>query len=339
MRTVKQLVYTLLLCLLCYCITGLQELNSGRECKNDGECVLNAYCHEGKLCLCRDGFIAIVTSKKNFTCVNEVGNIGDVCEYDVQCAKALGTHAECKGATTQPERTTGRCQCTQDAHYEDGICYKNARIGEACQVNDNCVILTPNLVAYCDQSRCVCPPYFHANDNGTDCLPSSDLGGPCNSDDDCITMNAQCKDMCTCKMGYVANVAKTDCLIAADKLHAPCDEDKQCTEFLPKTTCDPIRKRCNCTVGWHEVNGACFLSSRLHEPCSRKEQCLIDSRNITRVECYEGFCICVDQYEMVNRTDCIDTQRTLPDTSGTSMIWRINTALLCTIALLFALKY
>lgn len=56
---------------LCY----INVQDSGRECKNDGECVLNAYCHEGKLCLCRDGFIAIVTSKKNFTCVNGIFSV------------------------------------------------------------------------------------------------------------------------------------------------------------------------------------------------------------------------------------------------------------------------
>uniref|UniRef100_A0A023F6R2 Putative platelet endothelial aggregation receptor 1 n=1 Tax=Triatoma infestans TaxID=30076 RepID=A0A023F6R2_TRIIF len=337
MRSPTILLYSILLCVTYFGTAVFQQLNSGRECKNDGDCVMNAYCFEGKMCLCRNGFVAINTSKKTFICVNEASNVGDVCQYDIQCGKALGIHSECKKNIGEADKA-GRCQCKQDSHYQDGICYPNSRIGEACQVNDNCVILTPNLAAYCDHSRCVCPPYYHPDDYGTDCLPSSDLGGPCITDDDCITMNSRCRNVCECNMGYIVNEKRTDCLKAADKLHDPCDEDKQCSEFLPRSTCDPIRKRCNCSLGLHEVNGACFQSARLHEPCTQKEECLIDSRDLSRIECNGGFCICAEHYEMVNRSDCIDPRRTFPGTpTGVGVMRQINTSLMMVITAIAAL--
>lgn len=336
MRSSTILLYSIFLCVTYFGTAVFQQLKSGRECKSNDDCVMNAYCLDGKLCICKDGFVAINTSKKTFICVNEASSIGDVCQYDIQCGKALGIHSECKKNISQPDKA-GRCHCLPDSHYQDGICYKNSRIGEACQVNDNCVILTRNLTAYCDQSRCVCPPYYHSNDFGTDCLPSSDLDGPCTTDDDCITMNSRCKNVCECNIGYVINEKRKDCLKAADNLHEPCEEDKQCTEFLTGTTCDPISQRCNCSLGLHEVNGACFQSARLHQPCAHKEECLIDSRDLSRVECNGGFCICAKYYEMVNRSDCIDTRRTFPNITGVGVIWQINTSLMMVITTIVAL--
>lgn len=54
----------------------------------------------------------------------EASYIDDYCEKDIQCQAAFGTHSQCK--TLDPKNLVGKCDCSDDAHFIDRLCYKSA---------------------------------------------------------------------------------------------------------------------------------------------------------------------------------------------------------------------
>nr|BAN20174.1 conserved hypothetical protein [Riptortus pedestris] len=274
------------------------------KCSKDEDCSFNAYCHFGR-CTCKDGFLQYKETKKSpIQCFKEASHIEDYCEKDIQCQAALGKHSFCKFETTQ--NTVGKCNCHENAHYALNQCYKTAYIGGVCDVSDNCVIKSKNLKAFCEYSHCICPPMHHPTDDGTDCFPISELGGPCISNVGCSTLQAVCKEgTCQCKREYIPNFDNQTCLQVAKRLGDPCDEDGQCLEAHRFAICSNSSRVCECEEGAHVFDETCWRTAKLLEKCGNTFECRSDPHRGFGIECRNGTCLCKEGYQMEDRKDCV----------------------------------
>lgn len=54
----------------------------------------------------------------------EASFIGDHCKKDIQCKTTFGLHSECYHSDSNNQ--LGSCQCTKEAHYKNGMCFKTS---------------------------------------------------------------------------------------------------------------------------------------------------------------------------------------------------------------------
>lgn len=254
----------------------------GKVCKYDSDCIANAYCKEQKYCQCKDEFIIYVNGT-SLSCLEEASRLEDDCEADIQCTKPFGNHAEC----VTRAGGFGTCSCKVGAHFKDGRCYETSLIGEKCKVSNNCY-LASGQPAYCDRSVCACPNKYHPNQDGTDCIKTVHLDEPCESDQECVTENSRCGEVCRCKVNYIQSRNKDKCLKAADKLGERCEENEQCTAFLTTAMCG-ADGLCACFPGYHHIppDSRCFRDVGLGDTCEETAECVV-----TSAVCSSGRCQC-----------------------------------------------
>lgn len=259
-----------------------EERYKSITCTYDSDCTANAYC-DTQSCQCKPGFVSFYTEQNTILCLKEASSPGDACEEDVQCTKPFGNHAEC----IIRKSGDGECDCMSNAHFKDGRCYETALIGQKCTVSNNCY-LANGQPAYCVKSECTCLNGYHPNEGGTECIRTSQLDEPCGTDRECVTENSRCGDVCRCKVNYIQSRQKDKCLKAADKMGDPCVEDKQCTMFLSKATCDAYGY-CSCQPGFHHIppNSKCYSNIGLGGMCEDTDECVVPS-----AVCSEGICQC-----------------------------------------------
>lgn len=257
-----------------------------KPCNYDSDCIANAYCKEQQYCQCKKDFI-IYDNETGFSCLEEASRLGDACEADIQCTKPFGNYAEC----VTREGLLGTCNCKAGAHFKDGSCYETSLIGEKCKVSNNCY-LASGQPAYCDRSLCACPNKYHPNPDGTDCIKTVHLDEPCHSDQECVTENSRCAEVCRCKVNYIQSRQKDKCLKAADNVGEPCEENEQCTAFLMTATCG-ADGLCTCSPGYHHItpNSRCFRDVGLGDTCEESAECLVSSAacSLGRCQCEQGF--------------------------------------------------
>lgn len=277
------------------------------NCTKDTDCVLNAYCYY-KRCTCKDGYLPDKdTGKGPVKCIKKATNIEDYCEKDVQCQAAFGTLSTCK--KPDPSNNIGKCNCTDNAHFFYNICYENAYIGEICEVNNNCFIRSRDIEAYCEYGHCICPPQHHPIDGGKDCVPTSELYGPCLSTSSCITDNSECThygtySFCNCKQDFVNSYDNTSCIEVAKYLGRGCKESIQCTLNIRNSWCSD-EGACACKDGHHETDGGCWVTKKLLDPCENTNECRIDAHHGLGIHCLERICQCMNNYEMQENKFCI----------------------------------
>ncbi|XP_026686065.1 prion-like-(Q/N-rich) domain-bearing protein 25 [Diaphorina citri] len=139
-------------------------------------------------------------------CLKEASRLGDACVQDIQCAAKFGSDTECR--RPYPTAPHGSCQCKPGATLVTSLCEMISKIGDKCQVSDNC---PPNV--YCDKSVCVCPYNHVANTDRTKCIKNSNLGEPCNEDRNCLNTNSRCYEgRCRCDRNHVDSTSGSMCL-------------------------------------------------------------------------------------------------------------------------------
>ncbi|KAJ9587732.1 hypothetical protein L9F63_018840 [Diploptera punctata] len=266
-------------------------------CNYDTDCIENAFCRDQTYCQCKAEFLLHLNGTNNFLCLKEATNLDDSCIEDIQCTKPFGSHATC----TVTIGGYKACSCVSGAHFTEGRCYQTSRIGERCVVHNNCQ-LDSGLRAYCDRSICNCPNNYHPDASGKDCIRTSYLDDPCTSDQECITENSRCGEVCRCKIEYIQSHQRNACLRAADNMGDPCEETEQCTRFLDRARCD-TDGTCNCVAGFHYFTpqNKCYRDIFLGEMCEGNEECIPQFS-----ECKNGVCHCKEGYqEGQNITYCI----------------------------------
>ncbi|XP_043794616.1 prion-like-(Q/N-rich) domain-bearing protein 25 isoform X1 [Apis laboriosa] len=125
----------------------------------------------------------------------------------------------------------------------------------------------------------------------------------CQYDADCMK-NAYCwnQEACLCKENYIVykNRTHVECLKVANAIGDPCEADVQCrVTFAPYSECR--QNICQCSDGSHYVEGRCYESVGLGEPCQTHRNCYIRDSY-----CVTGYCACTLKYHPNPRNDgCI----------------------------------
>ncbi|XP_046626661.1 tenascin-like isoform X4 [Neodiprion virginianus] len=220
------------------------------------------------------------------------------CHYDSDCVE----NAYCLSQET--------CQCKEgyfvDRNRTHAQCL--ASIGQICQVTDNCHI--EGSPSYCVTGICTCPFQHHPNENGTRCIRSSILGDECTVDEECVTMNSKCYDVCRCRVDHVISGDQKRCLKVANTVGEPCDEDSQCQEYVSHSECR--EGSCACETNYHQRGPVCMKSVELSGSCTSHQQCVTrthkdsNSSEVTSVDCVDGICTCANNYMTTEDSlDCV----------------------------------
>lgn len=145
----------------CSCIQAHSPRENGKRCVRDAElgdtCEDNEQCAGAGLecsgtCKCKEGWVAHVLSKG---CLQAVTNLGDPCDFDVQCKTLSGTPdapnpgaAMCLG---------GVCSCAYSALKAGSPerCWTKRRPGQECHRDEECVS-EEDEPGYCLNGHCTC---------------------------------------------------------------------------------------------------------------------------------------------------------------------------------------
>ncbi|XP_044735643.1 prion-like-(Q/N-rich) domain-bearing protein 25 [Chrysoperla carnea] len=244
--------------------------------------------------------------------------MGESCEKDVQCQVSFGNNAIC---------SESHCKCSPNTHFENGVCYKNGKIGDQCDTNADCYI--EDALTFCVNSVCVCNTYYHPIDGGTKCVKSKRLQDKCDSDSECTIENTRCLGSCRCQIHFVENKQRTACLKVVDNFDDFCEEDAQCSQFLDNGAC--VNNKCGCANGYHLYSNKCWKNVDIFEMCESENECIINSRLDGIVECVEERCFC--KYGIHPNRTCFN-KNYLNDKDGSNsgqivFISRFITVMLC----------
>ncbi|XP_046432935.1 prion-like-(Q/N-rich) domain-bearing protein 25 isoform X2 [Neodiprion fabricii] len=277
---------------------GEQKPKTLAACHYDSDCVENAYCLSQETCQCKEGYF-VDRNRTHAQCLAIATKLGDPCIIDMQCQVTFAAQAECRD---------GVCGCSEASHFQGGRCFETKRIGQICQVTDNCHI--EGSPSYCVTGICTCPFQHHPNENGTRCIRSSILGDECTVDEECVTMNSKCYDVCRCRVDHVISGDQKRCLKVANTVGEPCDEDSQCQEYVSHSECR--EGSCACETNYHQRGPVCMKSVELSGSCTSHQQCVTrthkdsNSSEVTSVDCVDGICTCANNYMTTEDSlDCV----------------------------------
>ena len=133
------------------------------------------------------------------------------------------------------------------------------------------------------------------------------VGRSCKIDQNCIP-NSVCNttiSQCECQKEYVLSANKTSCLKKAESIDSPCADDNQCLAFLRNTTCQS--GKCDCILGYHFAEKACYKTVDFGEACTRPEECAL----VEGATCTNGnICDCpAETVANANKTTCLPVAR------------------------------
>ncbi|XP_049810133.1 prion-like-(Q/N-rich) domain-bearing protein 25 [Schistocerca nitens] len=275
------------------------QLRRGQiDCRYDEDCIPNAYCKEQKYCLCKVGAFAYTLSNGSTACLKAATTVGDPCSLNEQCVMNLSENSACDSA--------GRCQCREDAHFVEGRCHRTSRAGESCRVSNDCHIDNPNVMLSCLYQVCVCPQQYRPVNNGSDCVRTLELGQNCDTDEECITEGAVCKDVCHCTVHHEISQDGRHCLLAAEVLESPCQEDAQCAKYIEFSKCQSGLCVCEDDYHYTSAKSKCWRNIGLNERCSDSAECVLKHGNDMAAICsVSGVCQCMKGYEPTSdNSDC-----------------------------------
>ncbi|KAF5295305.1 hypothetical protein FQA39_LY13170 [Lamprigera yunnana] len=124
-----------------YCVSSS---NLAKECSSDENCIQEFSRCYGGICKCIPGY---VESENNDECLKAASAVGDNCTYSIQCNEyILGSF--CFNNT---------CACKSAHHGYGNKCILDAKLGEICRSNEECVI-TADLegAVFCKNQICTC---------------------------------------------------------------------------------------------------------------------------------------------------------------------------------------
>ncbi|XP_072946642.1 uncharacterized protein [Epargyreus clarus] len=279
-------------------------------------CPIGYYAGESNLCLAELGspsteqqcvglfamvIDGICTCPANFffeenmrDCVKVARFITDACISDLSC-HTFGVASRC--GEPRPPWQLRSCECVPELAVWDrerSMCRLFAGIGEACEVDSDC--LAGELEIQCKQDDdgngyCACPDDL-AEFEGLCITAGLELGDACQVSQECTgTNNTVCYNgRCTCDYGYQA--AGNFC---APIIGGTCSEDLDCV--VENTICrnDTNVLTCQCDSEFVEYNDICWPRvSGIGASCNVTTQCrdvLGDSS-----ACVDGHCSCVERH-------------------------------------------
>ncbi|EEZ98472.1 neurogenic locus Notch protein [Tribolium castaneum] len=264
-----------------------QQIQSYVSCRNDADCKNNSFCYGnddntyGK-CKCTEGFELNRINATDYECLPRV-YLGDACEEDFQCQLVATPLAVCNDKKI--------CECSPGSHSVQRKCFADVRLGEVCMVHDNC-LLSDGTYAFCVAGVCTCRKNEAPSPDKTLCLGSRNLGQPCKSDKECISVpNARCLEKCVCQTAYTLSRNETECVKAATEFGEPCDFDGQCSKFLSESVCN--KGVCGCLPGSHKYGSRCVRTKQIGQSCEKNEECIYKKEMNGNVRCENKKCMCL----------------------------------------------
>ncbi|XP_008551627.1 rh5-interacting protein isoform X2 [Microplitis demolitor] len=180
--------------------------------------------------------------------------------------------------------------CKRSISRNDWICVKEAKLGEYCEIDEDC---DATIHAKCSENNeCVCrSKYLKTSDSS--CAPL--LGEFCWKNERCINANSECIDNeCKCKHNYFLDSTNT-CLRAF--IGTQCENDADCGGIKFATCLE--NKTCACALNTIAENPRLCLPL-LDVSCQKNDHCKIDNS-----ECIQNKCVCKPQYLFFSNGQCI----------------------------------
>ncbi|RLU25460.1 hypothetical protein DMN91_001616 [Ooceraea biroi] len=215
-----------------------------------------SFCRKGRWSCSSD----TVASKNNRECLEVTREHNGNCEHIEQCY-VLGPDALCNNK---------KCVCNEIvSHYikSELFCWVNRGVEETCKHNRDCYVKDFKGELICKNNKCSCPDGTHLRKNKMACISDeTGLGGICDVDDDCVTLNSVCKrEVCSCDKNYYELNEK--CLAG---INSNCTNNEHCTPR--NSVC--VSNVCSCEPNYVSVaTGLCMPLSSYDEPCSLDVQC------------------------------------------------------------------
>ncbi|XP_044259706.1 multiple epidermal growth factor-like domains protein 11 isoform X2 [Tribolium madens] len=264
-----------------------QQIQSYVSCRTDADCKKNSFCYGndddkyGK-CKCNSGYELNNRNASFYECLPRV-YLGDACEEDFQCQLVASNLAVCNQFKI--------CDCSPESHKSDKMCFADIKLGEVCMVDQNC-LLSDGQYAFCVAGICTCRKDETPSPDRTLCLGSRNLGEPCKSDKECLSVpNTRCLEKCVCDTTYTLSRNETECVKAATKFGDPCDFDGQCSKFLTDSVCN--NGACGCLSHLHEYGSRCVRTKQIGQSCEKNEECIYKKEMNGNVRCENKKCMCL----------------------------------------------
>ncbi|XP_073966695.1 prion-like-(Q/N-rich) domain-bearing protein 25 [Choristoneura fumiferana] len=222
-------------------------------------------------------------------CTKVARRITDFCFSDEQC-HSFGAASFCGAPGDWGLRT---CECDLEQAVWDAqrsMCRLFAGIGEACQVDSDCMAGELEIQCQLDgegEGFCACPDGLEAVDGL--CLTSGlEVGEECQITQECTgTANTECLGgLCTCGNGY--QQVDDYC---APSLGGTCTANTDC--IINNTVCasGATGLTCQCQESYVEYDAECWENSKGYNA-----NCTIDAQCVAALgssgACLNGVCLC-----------------------------------------------
>ncbi|XP_011186047.1 cell death abnormality protein 1 isoform X2 [Zeugodacus cucurbitae] len=194
----------------------------------------------------------------------------------------------------------GICHCYNNQTKMDVICEPNILrtnniIGGHCPCN------LPHAECHQSDHLCYCEEnYVPTKDKRRCILREVSLGGPCETDEQCLfsTIFSHCDEVtknCSCNVDFYA---KNSTCLSQTKLRSKCNDKMDCG---PHKTCLPDIGECVCEPSYVSANTSedCLPGRKLHEDCVDTTQCYAIMG--PGAACENGKCRCREEYVIVTK--------------------------------------
>ncbi|XP_066138301.1 uncharacterized protein [Euwallacea fornicatus] len=134
----------------------------------------------------------------------------------------------------------------------------------------------------------------------------SALHGPCETDDDCGTIDTICyKGVCACRENFA--VWYDSCVPLANP-RVTCSKKQECHKALGIKSMCTKKNQCACKAFHHLHNGQCVKNRDLHDLCDHDRQCYCGADCQEKIACIHKNCSCRAGHSPYKSRRCISDQ-------------------------------
>ncbi|KAG4075914.1 hypothetical protein HA402_003740 [Bradysia odoriphaga] len=237
-------------------------------------------CSKEEKCRCNNGYIP---SNENTRCGKPANG---TCFADRDCADTLS----CQKTVLTDQ--AGLCLCRSTEIFDDTDDKCRIKAGKRCDVTDKKQCADN---AICKRSTCTCNRGYGLDEASGLCLGTH--GTVCESNAECLGSHYfQCSDgICGCDKNHTHYSEATGSCFG-NVTDTVCFNDLNCDQ--QRMYCEPIEKRCTCSVGFKEDNRLCY--GEHGTGCAVTGDCFAQEM----LTCLEGHCGCNAAFEEWDDNEC-----------------------------------
>ncbi|ENN79324.1 uncharacterized protein LOC109535015 [Dendroctonus ponderosae] len=131
----------------------------------------------------------------------------------------------------------------------------------------------------------------------------SALHGPCETDDDCGTMDTVCKNgVCACQEQFAVWF---DSCISLAQPRVACTKKHECHKKMGIRSICTKKNQCACKAFHHLHLGQCVKNRDLHDTCDHDHQCYCGADCQSKIACIHKNCSCIAGHSPYKSRRCI----------------------------------